>query len=93
MLSWRFESVAGNHKLGKQRHTVGRTAGRQIHGWVFEGIGSVQGRLLGHRDELQSIAGTKPSPLLEVDPLSSNGRTVVFGAIYRGSNPCDGARY
>ena len=28
--------------------------------------------LLGHRDELQSIAGTKPSPLLEVDPLSSN---------------------
>ena len=24
------------------------------------------------------------------DPLSSNGRTVVFGAIYRGSNPCDG---
>ena len=47
--------------------------------------------LLGHRDELQSIAGTKPSPLLEVDPLSSNGRTVVFGAIYRGSNPCDGA--
>jgi hypothetical protein len=48
--------------------------------------------LLGHRDELQSIAGTKPSPLLEVDPLSSNGRTVVFGAIYRGSNPCDGTR-
>lgn len=30
-------------------------------------------------------------PTLDFFPESSNGRTMVFGAIYQGSNPCSGA--
>src|SRR3569833_58025 len=36
-------------------------------------------------------AETHPSALVDCIPGSFNGRTRVFGALYRGSNPCPGA--